>query len=241
MRYDIEESGGYEPVPLFHATQLEGLVRTAVTEKMPKVAQLVSMTDVRILLIPLGFRYAQPPFLSMRSAGNRVYRLMYPHARAWVVDHARSVPNDARALAILGNPGFDGAHEAIIHVPEKDMLQALSAASVEDLDRRVEVRRVPNGYVLRLVPGAAERFVVVSAAWMPGWKAWTDERPARLLPCNVALMGVSVPPGVCEVRLEYRPGAIVVGLYVSFMALAVVVGCYCARATCRSFRRVRAR
>jgi len=241
MRYDIEECGGYEPVPLFHATQLERLVRAAVTEKMPKVPQLVGMTDARILLIPLGFRYAQPPFLSMRSAGNRVYRLMYPHARAWVVDYVRPVANDARALAILGNPGFDGAHEAIIHAPVKDMPQALSAARAEDSHRRVEVRRVPNGCVLRLVPAAANRFVVISAAWMPGWKAWTDKRPARLLPCNVALMGVSVPPGVREVRLEYRPGAVVVGLYISFTALAVVIGCYRARATCRSLRRVRAR
>jgi hypothetical protein len=47
--------------------------------------------------------------------------------------------------------------------------------------------------------------VVISEAWMPGWRAWMDGRTVPVSPAMVALMKVDVPRGSSRILLVYDP------------------------------------
>ncbi len=52
---------------------------------------------------------------------------------------------------------------------------------------------------------SAAGVVVVSEAYDPGWRARVDGVPARVYPCDLALMAVMIPAGEHVVDLVYRP------------------------------------
>lgn len=47
--------------------------------------------------------------------------------------------------------------------------------------------------------------LVVSEAWMPGWKAQVDGRPVEIVPARGVFLSVAVPEGAHEVRFTYSP------------------------------------
>jgi uncharacterized membrane protein YfhO len=63
-----------------------------------------------------------------------------------------------------------------------------------------------------------DSWLVVSQSAIPGWRAWTDGKPARTAIADGALLAVSVPRGTREVRLRYLPRSFTVGLAVSVLA-----------------------
>lgn len=77
-----------------------------------------------------------------------------------------------------------------------------------------------NGTVACRVEAEAPQFVVVTDSWYPGWRATVDGEPARLYRANSSFMAVAVPAGRHEVRLEYRPEALV---WLTWLGVAVEV------------------
>jgi membrane protein YfhO len=61
--------------------------------------------------------------------------------------------------------------------------------------------------------------ILVSESWMPGWRARVDGRPVEVRKHANALLGIPVPAGDHEVRVWYRPRAVVAGLWISALAL----------------------
>jgi putative flippase GtrA len=48
------------------------------------------------------------------------------------------------------------------------------------------------------------RFLVVNELWDSGWSAYVDQQQVPVLPTNVAMRGVLVPPGATHVEMGYR-------------------------------------
>lgn len=70
------------------------------------------------------------------------------------------------------------------------------------------------------------RILVLSDTNVPGWKAFVDGIPAKILSANYAFRAVSVPKGVHTIRFLYRPISFTIGVYVSVLsviALAVLI------------------
>lgn len=57
----------------------------------------------------------------------------------------------------------------------------------------------------------------------PGWQAFVDGAPARILRANLAFMAVEVPAGGNEVRLEYRPWWLLPGTFISLLSLLLLL------------------
>jgi len=51
----------------------------------------------------------------------------------------------------------------------------------------------------------APAMLVLSEKWDPDWKAWLDEKPAKIYKANFMMRAVEVPPGKHTVLMEYRP------------------------------------
>jgi hypothetical protein len=58
----------------------------------------------------------------------------------------------------------------------------------------------------------------IAAPWFPGWQAEVDGRAVRLVPVDVALMGLMVPPGEHELVVRYRSTWFLAGAAISGVA-----------------------
>lgn len=67
--------------------------------------------------------------------------------------------------------------------------------------------------------------LVLSQSWSAGWKAYVDDRPAKIHRVNYFAQGVELTPGTHRVRFEYRPWTIPVGTASSLLSL-LGVGCW---------------
>jgi hypothetical protein len=175
-----------------------------------------------------------------------LYRLKAPGPRAWVV-HSVHTSNDAQALRLLADPGFD--LESTVLLPP-----TLEQAAGTDLLQPGLLS--PPGHnevqLWRLAPNRLRAHVwteyggilVVSENWMPGWQATrsdirTEGGPGEPLPvvrANLTLLGIPIPPGESALELVYRPNSVRYGLLVSgatltLLGLFVLGRCYFARRT----------
>jgi hypothetical protein len=122
-------------------------------------------------------------------------------------------------------------------------------AEVPDLSRPREVAAVAGAVPMGLQPGAFQaaevtayepnrvrlggplpggRLVVLGDIWYPGWRVAVDGREQPPLRVNHALRGVSPTGEARQVEWVYWPASFAVGMFLSCLALAVIVGCLAA-------------
>jgi hypothetical protein len=80
-------------------------------------------------------------------------------------------------------------------------------------------RAGPERLEVRFRAGAPG-WLVLSEAWLPGWRATLDGRPAAVRRAYGLMQAVSVPPGQHTLVLRYRPASAVWGLLLSAAGLA---------------------
>lgn len=96
------------------------------------------------------------------------------------------------------------------------------ASSASEGDR-LEMTRWQPGRVHLTTHSAAQRFLVVSEVWDPGWRATIDGARAPVHLTNVTMLGLTVPPGDHQVVLEYVPPHWTAARGISLAAAAAVV------------------
>lgn len=145
------------------------------------------------------------------------------------------------SLAVYRHDGFRAPAFSITELrPESDLL------SLEELGKAelAHVAYVENGYAGPMdfeasggvhefvedngsisfrtdAPG--DRFVVVTTTWYPDWQARVDGDPVPLFRVNGSFMGLTVPAGRHEVKLEYRPTRIAALFAVNLVALVSLI------------------
>jgi hypothetical protein len=72
-------------------------------------------------------------------------------------------------------------------------------------------------------------WVVLTTARAPGWRAYVNRRPARIVTADYAFQAVAVPAGEVEVRFVYDPVACRAGVFVSLLGglLLITWTCSC--------------
>jgi uncharacterized membrane protein YfhO len=65
--------------------------------------------------------------------------------------------------------------------------------------------------------------VVISDAAWNGWCAYLDGRRTKIVRANHAFLGVYVPAGRHTIRLIYLPQSFVVGRWITFATMAMIV------------------
>jgi hypothetical protein len=150
----------------------------------------------------------------------RVFRVPDPLPRSYVVDGVR-VASEGDSLAALMDPRFDFRREVLLseglpaRVPDEGSPgeSRLLAYLPDRVEMQVSARRAA--------------VVVLVDSFDPGWRAWVDGEPARVLRANVAFRAVAVAPGQHRVEMRYRPRGVLVGFGLSAMTalvtLAVVI------------------
>jgi hypothetical protein len=140
--------------------------------------------------------------------------------RFYLAGHIRPVKDEAEALAIVKQPGFDPANETIVEGLNTGWRDV---ARGEDVGADVKVLSYENNRVELAVNSPSRSFLVTSETFYPGWKATVNGRPAPILATNVAFRGIPLEAGENRIVMTYFPMLLVVGLIVSLLACAGTV------------------
>ncbi len=205
---------GLHPEPLRRLTL--ALRQGEGTPAQTRLLELGSITHV-VASHPEAFEALTPGavFPGLFKAPIRVFQVPHPLPRTYAVGSAR-IADDPEGLPALLDPGFDPRHEVVL----AGGLPPRAPASFSGVSRIVEER--PDRVLLEAdlsEPG----FVVLVDSYDPGWQAWSDGRPIRVLRANTAFRAVQVPGGRHRIEFVYRPWAVRVGLVLAGISLASTV------------------
>jgi len=75
-----------------------------------------------------------------------------------------------------------------------------------------------------IVHGEQESWLELSTIYFPGWKATLDGVPVDLMGVNGIFLGINIPPGVHDIRIEFLPSSFFIGLTVSSILLFMIFG-----------------
>jgi len=109
------------------------------------------------------------------------------------------------------------------------VLLAQPAAAAPGGPDQVEVLGDTPGRLSFSTRSPAAAVLVVSEAYFPGWQATVDDEPAAVLPADGALLAVALPAGDHQVRLLYRPSALLAGAGLTLLSLIVAAGLWLLR------------
>ena len=146
-----------------------------------------------------------------------IFERLSPLPRAYVVYAAEQVPDDALAVNRLLDKSFDLRNVAVtaakVDLPNRAPIPASRAAITSYQDTRVEIRASAKQ------PG----LLILADQYHPGWQAYLDGRPARIIRVNQILRGVELPPGEHEIIFSFAPASLRIGIGISLVGLMVLI------------------
>ena len=187
---------------------------------------LLDMLNVRYIVVDLTINPYRADVMSIAETRREVFRtdlaIVYENAdafpRAWVVHDVRP-NNDGEGLAQLASGTADGRTVAFVDGP----LPAVSPPAPGSVES-VTITGRENNRLTADVVAAAPGLAVFSEVYEEGWKAWVDGVPVDILRTDHALRGIPVGPGEHTIEFRYEPESIRVGLLISGVSGAGVLG-----------------
>ncbi len=149
----------------------------------------------------------------------RVYEMLDPFPRAWVVHDARAVGSFEEMWVVLNAADVDLRETVAIY--EASPL-ALPGRGVRGSTARI-IDYGPDRMIVE-VDSIADGLLVLSQVRYPGWRARVDGREVPILAADHVLMAVPVGGGSHRIEVTYDPGTFRLGLIVSGGAALAIVG-----------------
>lgn len=135
------------------------------------------------------------------------------------------VNQDAWPGAFLVPPSFGDEELPILPACPHDRLlcRDLSPIATHRDARPITVVRDGTTIHVRWTPTPEPRILVVTDMFRPAWRAYAHDRPVATRQMYGALIGIPLPAGIGEVRLEYRPRSIFLATILSYVVLVGAV------------------
>ncbi|MDQ2683205.1 MAG: YfhO family protein, partial [Chloroflexota bacterium] len=148
----------------------------------------------------------------------RVYENPNAFPHAWIV-HETVVTTRDDAIDRLLLREIDLRTAALIETDDVTVQPLPTGASESATITRYDPERIE----LRAT-AAADGLLVLSEIHESGWRAYVNGDEVGIVPANVALRGIPLPAGEHTVVLEYDPPALRVGLALSLLSHALLIG-----------------
>ncbi len=144
--------------------------------------------------------------------------------RAWVVPEVLALDGEDMREAIQrsqlpdGRP-FNPRQSALVDRSERPdtMSFGIGASSAS-------VTKIVDGSISVDVSSAKGGFLVLSEVYYPGWRARIDGTVTPVIPTDIALQGVPIPPGEHTVVFEFVPSSLRLGAALSLVGMLTIAG-----------------
>ncbi len=221
------DEGVYQ-APLGMATELTTLTVRASTGGLTLTG--ASLIDGRTgAFYPLVLSAA---FRLIHSGDVKIYENLRVLPRAFLVDEVRCAATDDEALALLTDPGFDPARQAVIAACDRLPLASTWPARPA-MAGSVTVEHYAADTVVIDCSVSSPALLVLSDAWYPGWRVEVRSLADHSAPVvrqdiwrtDILFRGILIEPGAWRVTLTYRPPLIPLGIGVSLVGM-IILGLY---------------
>ena len=223
---------GYDPLLLSRYRDLTGVAFWGnLPADLESHAAILDILNARYLVLHRPSPKDAPPawsdstrWVRRLSRGNLTVlenRLAQP--RAWLVGQTVRLPSNQVVHTISDGKFSDGR---AFDPSEVALIEEGAGREYGPPDRSAEVDVLitePNAVELR-TRSATPAFLVYSAAYYPGWKAYVDGTEAPLVRANYVLRGLEVGAGTHRVRMVYDPWSLELGAALSALTAAVLLG-----------------
>jgi len=227
--FGFADAQGYVPLSPAHYEEVARLIEPEMARGVGVAppGRAASLESPLWDLLNVKYLLSREPVVSAKwvervTADTSVYENTGVLPRVFFVPRARRVPDDAAALRVLADPGFDPRREVVLEKGSGPFSAAekgpdpFSPGRALLLEHRATLVRA---HVEAPSPG----FMVFSETWMPGWEAHRDGVHVDLLRANHAFRAVEVPAGRSRIELAYRPWSFRLGLGLSLVGMAATV------------------
>jgi hypothetical protein len=131
-----------------------------------------------------------------------IYRNRQALPPAWIVGDVQMQPDDAAQLAVLSNPTFNPAQQAVVAQAAEQPFDPNATGTVQVVRRSLNTLELDVHVDAR--PGYAA-LLLVRQNYYPGWKVRVDGTHVPLLRADVNLQGIPLAAGSHRVVLTFMP------------------------------------
>ncbi len=189
---------------------------------------IFALLNVKYAVVTAG-SYAVPPaeWSKVFEGPNvAIYRNPAPLDRAYFVDR---VHVESASGAILDNITRQGFRPQEVAYVEGGMAQAEADRLTSNAPADVRVERVSPTELRLTTRTTADRFLVLSEMWFPGWQAELirsngEVSPLPIYRTDYLLRGLVVPAGDNTIRVYYRPVSVIAGAALTVLTALGLVG-----------------
>lgn len=150
----------------------------------------------------------------VHSGDVKVYRNRLTLPRAYVVRETLPTTTLA-ALAVMRAPAFDPRRSAVV-VEGEDAPRFVETATPDET--RITIYE-PERVVVEVDLASAGLLILVDA-YYPGWQAYIDGEPARIILANTFFRAVATPAGRHTVEFVFRPASLRLGALITIATLS---------------------
>lgn len=157
-----------------------------------------------------------------QNAQVTIYRNLNLYPRAFFAERVAAVADPRAILALIAQPGFDPRQQSFV---ERGLTQDQAVLLSGRGPSEVRVERVAPDELRLHTRTDAERLLVLSEMWLPGWRAeLEDGRALPILRTNYLFRGLVVPAGEHTIRMVYRPTSALAGAAITLATLTTLLG-----------------
>jgi len=158
------------------------------------------------------------------GADGRVFDIVNPAQRAYVVYNAESVATPAEALQRFTDPAFDYQHRVIFESTEHvDIPTTPSAVPANVPEARTIITKHGMNDLALEVTSDQPGWLVIADMWAPGWQGWVNGQATDVHRADFGLRAVAIPAGVSHVELSYRSKEFVAGLAITTGTVGIIL------------------
>ncbi|GIX45229.1 MAG: hypothetical protein KatS3mg130_1637 [Candidatus Sumerlaea sp.] len=187
-----------------------------------RVTPLTDFMAARVVVTRAGTRF-EDTMVSKTLGTQSVDVYLVPTAlpRASVARNVRVTSNTAEILFSVASLDYQPTATVYLDPGEETVLPDLECSYPP---RARVVKETARGLTVELdEPTSQTALLTLADIYDPWWRAWVENRPAKIYKVNYSFRGVILPPGTKTIHFEYRPPGWPLVPYVSLVILIVTI------------------
>lgn len=151
---------------------------------------------------------------------SRFAAVLQSSTRFWINPGMEQIPDRATALSILSSTGAGDPVPAFVE--QKTGAPSAVRMVPGSYGKATVLSYAPENIVMEVeVPPGSEGFLSSTERYAPGWKAWIDGMPGKVIKTNLYFRGMAVPPGRHRIIWKYEPARWLPLVWASFATLFI--------------------
>lgn len=144
------------------------------------------------------------------------YRLDRIVPRVYVVARAKEEKNPVNVLRQIANGDIDPYNSVILN-------EAVSLPEGNDFEGQATIISYENQSVMIEASLGSPGILVLADSYYPGWKAYVNDKEAKIYRANLFFRAVSLPAGSHVVKFQYEPASFKIGLGISVITIMFLI------------------